>query len=138
MGERDALMTGPRRADGSGMERTHDRRNGYQNIILGCIAGVLVLGMIERQSGANPALAQAQPESGGLSNALEQRKQIIAELRMLNSRLERIESKLSSGISVKVTDMPKNQEPKPKADRGEKAENKAEASVEVKPAPDGK
>jgi hypothetical protein len=57
-----------------------------------------------------PASAEAQvtggPESGGMTNALEQRKQMIIELRQLTSRLERMEAKLTSGLSVKVTDMP--------------------------------
>ena len=58
---------------------------------------------------------------GGLSNALEQRKQIIAELRTLNARMERIESKLAAGLNVKVTDMPALKLPDAKAGK-EKAE----------------
>ena len=126
------------------MERTRTR-NGYQNIILSCIAGLLALGMVERHAGSGDvlgtsALAQSgQPDAGGIISAAEQRKQIIAELRTMNSRLERIESKLNSGLSVKVTEMPKVQDKdKPKADKSERPEGKPEAKVEVTPAPEGK
>ena len=125
------------------MERTRTR-NGYQNIILSCIAGLLALGMVERHAGSGDvlgtsALAQSgQPDAGGIISTAEQRKQIIAELRTMNSRLERIESKLNSGLSVKVTDMPKDKSEKPKADKGERPEGKPEAKVEVTPAPEGK
>ncbi len=144
-----ALISGPQTADGSNMERTRHSRNGYQNIILSCIAGLLALGAIDRRAssddamtramGPSAALAQSgQPEAGGMINAAEQRKQIIAELRLMNTRMERIENKLASGLSVKVTDMPKGQEPKAKTDRGEKPEGKPEVKVEVQPPSDGK
>jgi hypothetical protein len=84
------------------------RRVGYQNAVLTAIAVLLALGLVDRQSGGRmlePAAASAQPE-GGLSNALEQRKQMIAELRAMSGRLERIESKISGGLDVRVKDMP--------------------------------
>jgi hypothetical protein len=81
------------------------RRVGYQNAVLTAIAVLLALGVVDRQGRMlEPSAAQAQPE--GLSNALDQRKQIIAELRAMNGRLERIESKFAAGVDVRVKDMP--------------------------------
>ena len=84
---------------------------GYQNAVLSAIAVLLALGLIDRRSGGEVASlpaahAQQQPDQGGMTNALEQRKVIIAELRGISSRLERLEAKLTSGINVKVTSMP--------------------------------
>lgn len=93
----------------------------YTNVALTAIAGLLAVICVDR---VTPAAASAQPGSvrnysgaagpddpvgdtgGGLSNALEQRKQIIAELRGITGRLDRIEGALRGGINVKVTDMP--------------------------------
>lgn len=126
------------------MERTtlvNGRRHGYQNAMLTAIAILLAIGVIDRGTGnaasslAQPSAASAQPQptEGGLTNRLEQNKQIIAELRTLSSKLDRIESKLSSGISVKVTDMPPMKLP---PDAKAKAADGGQ-SVEVKP-PAGK
>src|SRR5206468_3917218 len=88
------------------------RRTGYQNAVLTAIAVFLGLGLIERHSGTaltEPAAASAQPsepDQGGMTNRLEQGKQTINELRMINQKLDRIESKLAAGINVKVTSMP--------------------------------
>lgn len=88
------------------------RRTGYQNAVLTAIAVLLALGLIDRRSGGGIvelASAQAQPgdpDHGGMTNELEQNKQIIAELRLMNGKLERLESKISAGLSVKVTSMP--------------------------------
>jgi hypothetical protein len=99
-------------------------RIGYQNAVLTAIALLLGLGLAERQGVTldtpGAALAQEQ-DSGGLSNALEQRKQMISELRNINGRLERIEARLASKLEVKVVDMPPIKlppEPKAKPDRG--------------------
>lgn len=83
----------------------------YQNAVLTVIAALLGLAVLDRQWGlTEPAAAQAQvggsPDTSGLSNALEQRKQMISELRQLSIRLERLESRIAGGINVKVTDMP--------------------------------
>lgn len=94
----------------------------YQNVVLTAIAGLLALHLMDRTSGAgssgaglvaqvlSPAAASAQAsmdsEPGGLANAIQQRKEMIGELRLIGSRLDRIDSKLNSGINVKVTDMP--------------------------------
>lgn len=92
------------------------RSGRYQNTMLTAIAVFLALGLVERSSqttvessAAGPA-AYAQPpaagEPGGLLNALEQRKQIIAELRAIAMRLERIEARLRQRLDVRVVDMP--------------------------------
>lgn len=57
-----------------------------------------------------PAAAVAQDIPRGQLespfNATEQRKQMIAQLVQMNERLTRVETKLNTGISVKVTEMP--------------------------------
>lgn len=62
-----------------------------------------------------PHAAQAQPaaraaESGddpsGRISAAEQRKEMIGLLKGLSTRVERLETTIARGISVKVTDMP--------------------------------
>lgn len=118
------------------------RRNGYQNAMLTAITVLLALGVIDRHAGSGDGLerltglqtAQAQPRpTQGLSNDLEQRERVIAELRALNGKVDRIEAKLNSGLSVKVTEMPPMRLPpeaKPKAD---KADAKPDPKVDVKP-----
>lgn len=116
------------------------RRIGYQNAVLTVIAGVLTLGLVERAgqpSIAAPSAANAQPsgpEQGGLMNAMEQRKTMIAELRAMNARLDRIESKLAGGLTVKVSEMPPIKLPPETRASGETKERKPETLVEVKPA----
>src|SRR5262245_12528171 len=94
-------------------------RVGYQNAVLTAIALCLGLGLADRQGTSvdSPGVALAQEQdSGGLTNALEQRKQIIAELRQMNGRLERIEARMASKLEVKVVDMPPLKlPPEPKA-----------------------
>lgn len=85
------------------------------NVLLSVIA--LALGVIALDTiSANPRIAGAawaQPggedESGRIS-AAEQRKQIIAELKGMSARLERLETQISKGINVKVTQMPRAEE----------------------------
>lgn len=102
----------------------------YTNVALTVIAGLLAVIVVDR---VTPSAASAQPAtvrnvpgavtvvdqapvetSGGLANAIEQRKQMITELHSISQRLDRIESVMRTGLSVKVTDMPpvKIQEPK--------------------------
>lgn len=113
------------------------RRIGYQNAVLTAIAVLLALGLIDRRSGGGItelASAQAQPsepEGGGMTNKLEQNKQIIAELRLMNGKLERMDAKLSAGLSVKVTSMPAIQV----NDTGKKNKDKdKDEAPSVKPA----
>jgi hypothetical protein len=85
------------------------RGRNYQNAVLTVIAGLLAVHAVDRQIGiASPATAEAQVggQEGALSNALEQRKQMISELRQLSSKMDRLEARLNGGINVKVTDMP--------------------------------
>ena len=74
------------------------------NAVLLAIIGVLAILAIARSDGA---AALAQP---GLNeppfNAAEQRKQMIAALQQMNTRLSAIETKLNAGLNVKVTEMP--------------------------------
>jgi hypothetical protein len=89
------------------------RRTGYTNGVLTVIAVLLGLNVAVNM-GETPSVlpaAQAQPADPegpdtGLISAAEQRKVMIAELRRLGARMERIEAKLNSGLSVKVTEMP--------------------------------
>jgi hypothetical protein len=112
---------------------------GYQNAVLTAIALLAGLGLVERggsapAAGPSAAMAQEQPESGGLSNALEQRKQIIAELRVMNGRLERIDARLAGKLEVKVVDMPPLKLPpeaKPRPDRADRPDR-------PEPKPEGK
>ncbi|MFM9994201.1 MAG: hypothetical protein ACKVU4_00200 [Phycisphaerales bacterium] len=94
-----------------------DRGSGYMNIVLTAIAALLGLLVLDRQGVtgvASPSAAHAQvsstddPLAAGqaLVSASEQRKLMIAELKRMGTRLERIESKLSGVLSVKVTEMP--------------------------------
>jgi hypothetical protein len=112
------------------------RRFGYQNAVLSAIAVLLALGLIDRRSGGElaslPAAHAQQPDQGGMMNALEQRKVMIAELRNISSRLERLEAKLNAGLNVKVTSMPAA----PNAANDAKPRGKNEdASADPKPAP---
>lgn len=84
----------------------------YTNVLLTLIA--LSLGVIAFDSiSANPSVAGAawaQPgddDEGGRISAAEQRKQIIAELKSMGARLERLDTQLQKGINVKVTEMPR-------------------------------
>jgi hypothetical protein len=86
------------------------RGRAYQNAALTAIAVLLGISVVDRHWAiTEPAAAQAQgvqPDAGGMSNALEQRKQMIAELRQMNSKLDRLEARLNRELNVKVTDMP--------------------------------
>ena len=117
------------------------RRTGYQNAVLTLIAAFLGLGLLERAG--SPALPESvaaaqpgtDPDQGGLSNKLEQGKQIINELHAIGVRMDRLEAQISRGLSVKVTEMPALKLPpeahaKPDGD----AKPKPESKVEVKPA----
>lgn len=145
MPQRVDLTVATPMADASIMQHTSQRtprRIGYQNLMLTAIAAMLALGLVERggdEGSIGPAAAQAQPESdgGGLTNKLEQNKQIISELRLLNSKVDRIEARLAGGLSVKVTDMPALKLPpemrgKPQADAAPKGDQAA--AEQPKPA----
>jgi len=101
---------------------------------------------VARLIGPPQAAAQAS-ESGELANALQQRKEMIAELRQLNAKLDRLDASLSKG--VKVTEMPalklppelKGAETSKTSSSGksEKSDKpKDPPSISVKPMNDGK
>jgi hypothetical protein len=84
---------------------TRQNQRRYTNAVLTVIAGLLGLNALSSGLLA-PAAAHAQSGEEGLVSAAEQRKVMIGELRNLSSRIERLESTISRGVNVKVTDMP--------------------------------
>lgn len=88
----------------------------YTNVLLTAIAASLGVIAFDTLS-SNPSVASsawAQPggdEENGRISAAEQRKQIIAELRTLQSKVERLDATIGKGISVKVTEMPRQEDP---------------------------
>jgi len=75
-----------------------------------CLLGVLVFtgGHAPSISLEPIAFAQQPGDDGeqGRISAAEQRKQIIAELKSVQTRLEKLETLLAKGIAVRVTEMP--------------------------------
>lgn len=100
----------------------------YTNLALTVIAGLLAINVLDRaRPSSMESLALAQPttvrnvpgatpssqvtpvnedDTNGRTNAAEQRKQIINELRALGTRMDRMEGVMRSGLSVKVTELP--------------------------------
>jgi hypothetical protein len=78
----------------------------YTNAALTVIAGLLGLNALSSSDLLAPSAAHAQSGEDGLVSAAEQRKVMIAELRNLSSRIERLETTIARGVNVKVTDMP--------------------------------
>ncbi len=87
----------------------------YTNVVLTAIAGLLGIIAVGQQQGGLATSAQAQPQTfaqapdeptTGMVGAADQRKQMINELKSISGRLDRIESALNRGISVKVTELP--------------------------------
>lgn len=86
------------------------------NALLGIIALSLSAIAFDTVS-ANPNLvpaAMAQPgeDEGGRVSAAEQRKVIIAELKSLNARMDKLDAHMAKGIAVKVLELPRAAEPK--------------------------
>lgn len=94
-------------------------RHAYHNLMLTLlVAGVGVL--IFDRAPSEPRLldvssAMAQPpeeesveSTGGRVNPADQRKQIIAELKTLNTKVSQLEATLKKGI--KITEMPKQKD----------------------------
>ena len=72
-------------------------------VLAGLTLGVLVSPMLSaRPAAADPPRNTNEPPF----NSTEDRKQIIFQLTDMNQRLGRMEAKLNSGVSVKVTEMP--------------------------------
>ncbi len=83
----------------------------YTNIALSVVAVMLTLLVADRFVGVTAAggmsVAQAAPEEiTERANALEQNKQMIAELRAINTKLDRLTSSIKSPMPVKVTELP--------------------------------
>lgn len=101
------------------------RSGKYSNGVTTVLVALLGLMVVERvttgpsggvvASLTTPRAAQAGPDdepSAGLVSAADQRKLMLAELKRLSAQLDRLESRLASGINVKVTDMPAIKLPK--------------------------
>lgn len=96
------------------------RARSYHNAVLTVIAlllAVLVVGRFDSGGWGGVTLAQgaaqprasAEPEESGAAariSAAEQRKTMIAQLREISSRLDRIETVLRAGLDVRVKEMP--------------------------------
>lgn len=80
----------------------------YTNVALTGIAVLLGVLALRPPVGSvaygQPGVSASSDDGKGLASAIEQRKQMIAELKNLSKRLEKVESVLAKGI--KVTEMP--------------------------------
>lgn len=74
------------------------------------LAGALIGSALSPMFAPAPAAAaRPDPEKGDTIspfNAGDQRRQMITQLTEMNQRLGRLESKINSGLTVKVTEMP--------------------------------
>lgn len=95
---------------------THQTSSGartYTNAMLTVIAIMLGVAVLDRAA-TDPVVARAhaQPgatasdESTGLVSAAEQRKIMIAELRQISNRLDKLDGAMSRVLNVKVVEMP--------------------------------
>lgn len=98
-------------------------RRTYTNIVLtaiACLLVALVIGsrgpLLTRDAVAQVggSLEPVRMDDQGLISAAEQRKMMIAELKTIASRMERIESHMAKGLTVKVSEMPASKEAKAK------------------------
>lgn len=87
-------------------DRQTARPSRYTQAVLTVIAGLLGVNVLSQPGALAPAPAFAQSGDEGLVSAAEQRKVMIAELRSLSSRIERLEGAVARGVNVKVIDMP--------------------------------
>lgn len=79
----------------------------YTNVMLTLIAGFVAVAAIGRTATTSEALAQTPPEDvAGLVSAAEQRKAMLAELKAISSRLDRMDASMSRVMNVKVVEMP--------------------------------
>lgn len=83
--------------------------------VAAALAAVVMFNPVEGPGGGLLAKAAAQQprsggadgdETGGRVSAAEQRKDMIAQLRAMNSRLERMEALMAKGLTVRVSEMP--------------------------------
>jgi hypothetical protein len=91
------------------------RRRGYSNLMLTMIAALLAINLVDRATStegsiagvATQAHAQQNQPGGELVSAAQQRKMMIAEIRSLSERVDRLDKTVRAGINVKVTEMPR-------------------------------
>lgn len=76
------------------------------NLLLAGACTLLAFNLV-RGGGGIDSVANANRGESGLVSAAEQRKQIVTELRGLKQHISQLEQRLSSGINVKVTEMPR-------------------------------
>lgn len=82
--------------------------------VAAALAAVVMFNPVEGPGGGLLAKAAAQQprsgtdgdDTGGRVSAAEQRKDMIAQLRAMNSRLERMEALMARGLTVRVSEMP--------------------------------
>lgn len=75
------------------------------NAVLLAIIGVLLIALVARPDSL--AFAQSgDPVTDPPFNATEQRRAMILALQQMNTRLAAIETKINTGLTVKVTEMP--------------------------------
>ena len=88
-----------------------------RNVLPAVVVGVVVflLSQATTQGPRGEVLAQAPEEGDPLTttpfNAAAQRNQMIDQLRMLNEKMTRMESRLSQPGDVRVKEMPAQQQP---------------------------
>jgi hypothetical protein len=96
---------------------THQSSSGartYTNAMLTVIAILLGVALLDRaapepvvaRAHAQPGAMPAPDESTGLISAAEQRKIMIAELRQISTRLDKLDGAMSRVLNVKVVEMP--------------------------------
>ncbi len=96
---------------------THHTSSGartYTNAMLTVIAILLGVAVLDRaatdpvvaRAHAQPGAATATDDSTGLVSAAEQRKIMIAELRQISNRLDKLDGAMSRVLNVKVVEMP--------------------------------
>jgi hypothetical protein len=99
------------------------------NRVLTAVAVLLALNLLKPMDLVSSAIAQPGESTSGLTSAIEQRKQMIAQLNTLEKKLEKIESALAKGI--KISEMPELKLPSDlkeaiKRSKAEKPETPAE------------
>ncbi len=92
--------------------RSNPNSSKYMNSVLTVIAVMLGLIATERFFGSSAtgqtAMAGPSEDNGnvGLINAADQRKQIIAEVKSMNAKLDKMQGSIKSPRPVKVLEMP--------------------------------
>lgn len=89
------------------------RRRGYSNLMLTVIAALLALNLADRATSPAGSIASVatqahaqQSQPGEMVSAAQQRKLMIAEIKSLGERIDKLDKTMRSGLSVKVTEMP--------------------------------